>query len=159
MTRPLAGIGILVVDDDPDNAELLAQFLRGFGACIRFVTSGPKALEMLASFTPDVLLLDLAMPEMDGFELLQRIRSQPTLEHIPALAVTAYSVESQRERSVAAGFDAHVVKPIDIDPLAALILELLAERQEGPASRAAPRAGFEPQDNGDESLATHFRRR
>ncbi len=123
----LTGVRILVVDDDPDNLEFLTMALQCYQANVVAVTSGYKALAIIEEFAPNILISDIAMPEMDGLTLIKSIRSRTpeTKGTIPAIALSAYARESDREKAIAAGFQVHIPKPIDINVLAATILELL----------------------------------
>ncbi len=119
-----AGRRILVVDDNEDAAELLASALEVMGHTTRVAHDGPEALKLAAEFAPDLALLDIGLPVMDGYELARRFHDHPDLRRVPLVAVTGYGQPSDRERSEAAGFDAHLVKPVDIDRVAALIRQL-----------------------------------
>ncbi|MGL5881054.1 MAG: PAS domain-containing protein [Xenococcaceae cyanobacterium] len=123
----LTGVRILVVDDDPDNLEFLTMALQCYQASVVAVTSGYEALAIFEEFAPNILVSDIAMPEMDGLTLIKSIRSRTpeTKNTIPAIAISAYARESDREKAIAAGFQIHIPKPIDINVLAATILELL----------------------------------
>jgi signal transduction histidine kinase len=120
-SRAAEGKAVLVVDDNPDAADLLADSLRALGHDVRVAADGPSALELVRSFRPDVALLDLGLPVMDGFELARRLKEDPSLHSVALIAVTGYGQEIDRRRSRAAGFDAHLVKPVDVDALNALI--------------------------------------
>lgn len=112
---------VLIVDDNEDALELLAELLRSHGYETRTAHDGPTALELLDQFTPDVAILDIGLPVMDGFELARRVRDRPDLRSIRLIALTGYGQPSDRERASKAGFDFHLVKPVDIDRLAALL--------------------------------------
>ncbi len=120
----LAGIRVLAVDDDPDMLNLIAFVLRDFGAEVQAVTTARAALVCVSQFKPDILLSDLAMPEGDGYELVQQIKSYPEGQ-IPAIALTAYTSTTYRERSRLAGFQQHLTKPVDPEDLVAAILNLV----------------------------------
>jgi CheY-like chemotaxis protein len=107
----LAGVDVLLVDDDEDTLALFRESLESAGAAVRAVTSAADALRANTDRPADLLVADLALPTMDGFELLRAIRA--TNPCIPAVAVTAYARLDDRARSLAAGFQAHVSKPID----------------------------------------------
>lgn len=109
------GIRVLIVDDNQDAASMLAEAMRSFGYDTRFAFDGPSALDDAARFKPHVILLDLGLPVMDGYEVAERLR----LGGVPALliAVTGYGQEADRSRSHSAGFAAHFVKPVDLDEL------------------------------------------
>ena len=112
---PGAGCRVLVVDDNKDAAVMLAMLLEASGHDVRMVHDGPAALKATIDDRPDVVLLDIGLPGLDGFEVAKRIRRQPMLEHIVLVALTGYGQESDRERSRAAGFDHHLVKPADFE--------------------------------------------
>jgi PAS domain S-box-containing protein len=112
---------ILVVDDNEDAAELLAEMLQTMGYATRTAHDGPSALRVLESFTPDVAILDIGLPVMDGYELARLIRDRGNLARLKLFALTGYGQASDRERTAAAGFDEHLVKPVDIARLAALL--------------------------------------
>jgi len=111
---------ILVVDDNPDAAETLADTLRELGYEVQVANDGPRAIELARQFRPDVALLDIGLPVMDGYELAERLQALRELEHgIRLIAVTGYGQEGDRRRSQAAGFHAHLVKPVNLDTLQA----------------------------------------
>lgn len=124
MAKALTGTSILLVDDDAELVELLDYILVEEGATVRTATTAREALKVVRSSRPDVMLLDIAMPEIDGYELLTVIRRDPALSKIPALAVTGYTAEREKHRSRAAGFAKHVTKPFDIATLVNLIATL-----------------------------------
>ena len=122
------GRRILVVDDNVDAARLLADTLQVVGHETRIAFDGPAALDIAAEFGPDAALLDLGLPLMDGYELAEQLVAPADGRRRPVLvAVTGYGQESDREKSRAAGFDAHVVKPVDVPALVQLLEGLLAE--------------------------------
>ena len=113
---------VLLVEDNEDAGNLLADALAGLGYDVLFARDGPSALEAAAEFQPQVALLDIGLPAMDGYELARRLRSLPGLSAVTRLvAISGYGQESDRRRSVAAGFTAHLVKPITLDALTAVI--------------------------------------
>jgi CheY-like chemotaxis protein/anti-sigma regulatory factor (Ser/Thr protein kinase) len=115
---------ILVVDDSADIADIMAETLSELGHQVRTANDGPTALEVSAGFLPDVVLLDIGLPEMDGYEVARQLRSQ-RLEPRPFLiALTGYGQPADQASAEAAGFDAHFVKPIPVDAVLALIDEL-----------------------------------
>ncbi len=113
------GLRILVVDDNEDAAELLATSLQLSGHVTQVALNGPDALRAALAFAPDVGLLDIGLPVMDGYELAERLRQQVRGRPLRLVAITGYGQEADRQRSRAAGFDDHLVKPIDMASLAA----------------------------------------
>jgi CheY-like chemotaxis protein len=109
-------VHVLVVDDNIDAAHLLADSLIACGYTVRVAHDGPSALDAAASFHPDVALLDIGLPAMDGYELGQRLR-EVVSEELRLYAVTGYGQDQDRERARAAGFTGHFIKPVDIATL------------------------------------------
>jgi PAS domain S-box-containing protein len=111
----LSGASVLVVDDEPDAAEWVAELLRGAGAVVRTAASAAEALDTLCSTRPDLLIADIGMPGEDGYSLIKRVRALPTEEgrNTPALALTAHARAEDRVRSLSVGFQMHASKPID----------------------------------------------
>jgi CheY-like chemotaxis protein len=114
---------VLVVDDNQDAAEMLVEVLRSFGHDTQAAYDGPATLRLCRAFVPDVALLDIGLPVMDGYELADRMRELPGLAGVRLVAVTGYGQDSDRERSRRSGFHHHLVKPIDIDALDGVIRE------------------------------------
>jgi PAS domain S-box-containing protein len=118
----LAGLRLLSVDDEPDASEMLKAALEQYGAQVTTVTSAAAALDLLGRQPFDVLVSDIGMPGMNGYELLERIRAGAVGPRtIPAIAVTGYARSEDRERALRAGYEAHVVKPIEPEELAATV--------------------------------------
>jgi len=115
---------ILLVDDNQDAAELLGAALALRGCTIQVAYDGHHALVAAASQAFDVALLDIGLPVMDGYELAARLRELPTFQHTVLIALTGYGQSSDRERALAAGFHYHLVKPVDLDALEALVTSL-----------------------------------
>ena len=118
-TASLKGLKVMLVEDEFDTREMVAVGLEQSGATVLLAASGREALRVLARQTPDVLISDIGMPEMDGYELLEKIRSEypPNMRAIPAVALTAFATEQERERSFEAGYQVHLVKPVTISEL------------------------------------------
>ncbi len=117
---------ILVVDDNPTNLKLLSFVLLAAGYEVRTAADATEALEVLASWRPRLLLLDLQLPGVDGFTLARQLKGAPATADLTIVAVTAYAMPSDRTRALAAGCDHFVTKPIDTRALPALIAEILA---------------------------------
>jgi PAS domain S-box-containing protein len=121
-----AGARVLVVDDNRDGAILLAETLSAFGYQARAVHDGPAALAMAEQFDPDVALLDIGLPVMDGFELARQFALRAGLSRTKLVAVTGYGQEQDRAESAQAGFVAHLVKPVDLGHLRRVIESALS---------------------------------
>jgi CheY-like chemotaxis protein/two-component sensor histidine kinase len=112
---------ILIVDDNRDAADSLAMLLRTTGNDIRTAYDGLEAVQVANDFRPEVVLLDIGLPKIDGHEVAQRLRREPWAQHACLIAVTGWSDETDRARSRASGFDHHLVKPLDTGHLAKLL--------------------------------------
>jgi CheY-like chemotaxis protein len=128
MVGGLSGTTVLVVDNDVDNLDIVELIIAEHGGTVRSATSGREVLEVLRTWRPDVILLDISMPEMDGYDLLAAIRREPALRSIPAVAVTAHGYARDKQRSEDAGFVRHITKPIDIETLIRVIAELAPKK-------------------------------
>lgn len=119
----MGGVGcrILVVDDDPDGADSLAALLGLIGHETVVANDGLAALVLAGTFRPDVVVLDLGMPGIDGFETAERLRKTPMGPGLLLIAATGWGHPEDRRRSLAAGFDHHLAKPVDLHQLAEII--------------------------------------
>jgi signal transduction histidine kinase len=126
--KPVATVQrrILVVDDNPDAAESLAMLLKLSGHDVHIAHDGLEAVEEAAKLQPDVILLDIGLPRLDGYEAARRIRKQPRDKGVILVALTGWGQDEDRRRSEEAGFDAHMIKPVDLDALANLLVKLRA---------------------------------
>lgn len=115
---------MLVVDDNEDSTELLAVTLESLGHVPRIAHDGPDALHAAEVFPIDVALLDIGLPGMSGYELARRLRSGPGGDRLHIVALTGYGGAADRQSAQEAGFDAHMVKPIDLDGLGRLLAAL-----------------------------------
>jgi signal transduction histidine kinase/ActR/RegA family two-component response regulator len=129
----LQGVRILAVDDDRDALALVREILEATGATVATAESGQQALDALERMTPDLLLADLGMPHMTGFELIERVRrsERPGIRTIPAAALTAYARSEDRTKALRSGFQLHLAKPVDPGELMAA-MTALAKRDKGP---------------------------
>jgi PAS domain S-box-containing protein len=118
------GLTVLVVDDDPDGRELIALLLRDCGAEVTVAGSAAEALSALERVRPGVLISDLAMPGVDGYELARRVRASPHGANVAALALTAHANAEARANAFVAGFDTYVAKPVDPVELVAAVVRL-----------------------------------
>jgi PAS domain S-box-containing protein len=121
---PPPGHRLLVVDDNEDAADSLAMLLRLQGHEVRLTYDGPTALEMAKGYLPDMVFLDIGMPGMDGYEVARRLRQQAGLENVRLAALTGWGQQEDRRRSAEAGFDHHLVKPVEPKDLQGLLAQL-----------------------------------
>lgn len=120
-----ANLTVLVVEDDDDSRYLMRLELERLGYLVSEAEDGVKGVEIALRDHPDIILMDLTLPEMDGLEATARIRSDPEMSEVPIIAVTAHQESDFREEAKASGFNAYVTKPIDGAWLSELIKGLL----------------------------------
>jgi CheY-like chemotaxis protein len=120
----MASHRILVVDDNVDAAESLAVLLRLWGHQVRVAHTGPEALKVAHESHPEMLILDIGLPEMSGYEVARRLRQQPQFGKAIIVAVTGYGQAEDRRRTEEAGFDHHLTKPVDPAALESLVRSL-----------------------------------
>ena len=123
--REDARLKVLVVDDNEASAVTLGWAVEAEGYAVRTVFSGQDALDVAPEFRPDIVLLDLGMPGMSGFDVCLRLRADPRFAHIKIIAQTGWGDDGARKRTAESGFDLHLVKPVNIDVLHDM-LDLLA---------------------------------
>jgi CheY-like chemotaxis protein len=112
---------VLVVDDNADAANTLAMLLSLDGHEVQAVYSARTAFDAVQAFEPDVVLLDIGLPEMDGYEVARRLREQPAFAGLRLVALTGYGQTEDKQRTRAAGFDDHLVKPVEMKALQAAL--------------------------------------
>jgi CheY-like chemotaxis protein len=113
---------VLIIDDDVRNVFALTSVLEGRGMSVLFAENGREGLETLeANPDVDIVLMDVMMPEMDGYEAMRSIRARPQFEDLPVIALTAKAMQGDRERSIASGASDYVTKPVDPDQLLSLM--------------------------------------
>nr|WP_041918590.1 response regulator [Gloeocapsa sp. PCC 7428] len=124
---PLTGLQILLVDDEPDTREFQAFLLEQSGAKVTVVASGLEALQSLDQFIPDAIVSDIGMADMDGYMLMQQIRSRPPSQggQVPAIALTAYARDFDQQKARQVGFQTHITKPVEPEALVEAIASLL----------------------------------
>jgi len=120
--KRFAGRRVLVVDDNQDAIETLQTLLESLGATVAVAGNGREALVQFERFGPDAVLLDIGMPGMDGYEVARRIRALPAGSATPLIAVTGWGQQDDIRRCFEAGFDHHLVKPLDLDKLWEIIV-------------------------------------
>ena len=138
---------ILIAEDNATNRELFRELLEARGYTVVEACDGPEALRMIEQAQPDILLLDIGMPVLDGFAVVRAIRENPRVAALPVLAVTAYAMQGDRERILSSGFDGYLSKPINAKSLAEELERLLSERD---AQNTAPAISgrIKPQETG-----------
>jgi len=112
---------ILAVDDDEDNLLLLAYILEPFGCTLITAVDGIGALSLARTYLPDLILLDILMPQMDGIEVISELRKDSKTQTLPVIAVTALAIPQQRERLLLAGFNDYVSKPYMLEDIEATV--------------------------------------
>lgn len=118
---------ILYVEDNPENRLLIRRILQAEGYQVIEAPSAVDALDIVQKVTPDLILMDINLPEMDGYTLTARMRTLPHLNRAPIIALTANVMRGDRERTLEAGCDGYIQKPVDVDLLPVLIQGFLSE--------------------------------
>jgi CheY-like chemotaxis protein len=118
---------VLIAEDNAVNRELLRELLEVRGYEVTEACDGEEALVMVEQARPDILLLDLGMPKLDGFGVVRKVRENPRLVDLPVLAVTAYAMRGDREEVLKAGFNGYLSKPINATALAEEMGRLLGD--------------------------------
>jgi len=108
---------ILLVEDNELNRDMLSRRLKRRGYDVDMAADGKEGLQMADATTPDLILLDLSLPEMDGWEVLRRLKHNPKMNHIPVMALTAHALVTDRARALEAGFDDYDIKPVEMPRL------------------------------------------
>lgn len=117
---------ILIVDDNPSNTKLMSFLLDRRGYDVRTAASANEALGTLAAFQPRLILMDLQMPDVDGFELTRRLKADERYRDVVIIAVTAYAMKGDEQRALEAGCDGYITKPVDTRAFPALVESWLA---------------------------------
>lgn len=123
------GARVLVVEDNEANTVLFTALLQARGYVVRCIDDGRELEAAVATFQPQLILMDVQLPGVDGLELARRLKADPATARIPVLAVTAYAMMGDRDRVLAAGCDAYMSKPIDTRALPHVLAELLRAAQ------------------------------
>jgi CheY-like chemotaxis protein len=119
---------VLIVDDNPLNLKLVRVLLAGEGYIVHTTVDAEQTLQLLERVMPDVILMDVQLPGMDGLELTRRIKADPARRDITILALTAYAMKGDDERARAAGADGYLMKPVDTRTLPDVIADYIAKR-------------------------------
>jgi CheY-like chemotaxis protein len=128
------GLRVVVVDDNEDAAASLGTLLELWGYNVRTEHEGAHAVQAAVEFDPDVVLLDIGLPGLDGYTVARRMRAHRALEHVFLVAITGWGQPEDRRRSHEAGFDRHLVKPVDLDALRGLLASVDSERSQHAAT-------------------------
>jgi signal transduction histidine kinase len=112
---------VLLIEDNEDGREMMVMMLGCYGYEVQYAEDGPRGLEVAARFLPDLALVDIGLPGIDGYEVARRLRADPATRHIKLIALTGYGQAEDLRRVLDAGFDRHLVKPVDIDHLMEVI--------------------------------------
>ena len=124
---------ILIVEDNPLHTKLIEMTLRSKNYILLKATDGEEALDIATRERPDLILMDLNLPKMTGFEVTKKLRENPAFSHTPIIAITAYAMSGDRERVIESGCDAYLTKPIDTRELPEVIAQMLQQRQKDSA--------------------------
>jgi len=129
---------VLIAEDNPTNRELLRELLEIRGYAVVEACDGKEALAMVELAPPDILLLDIGMPQMDGVALVRKLRENPRFSALPVMAVTAYAMQGDREKILTSGFDGYLSKPVSSSSLVQELDRLLAHKnkQSTPVARS-----------------------
>ena len=125
---------ILLVEDNEMNRDMLSRRLERHGYRVVVAVDGQSGVEMALSEAPDLVLMDMSLPVLDGWEATRRLKAAPATRHVPVIALTAHAMSGDRERALEAGCDDYDTKPIELPRLLGKMEALLG----GPAARAAP---------------------
>ena len=125
-------VKLLIVDDEPENIELLRRRLSRRGYAVVAATSAEEALARADAEQPDVILMDIKMPVVDGFEATRRLKARPATAPIPVITLTAHAMQEDRDQALAAGADEYETKPVDLDRLLEKIRALAGRSREVP---------------------------
>lgn len=121
---------ILYIEDNADNRMLVRRVLEAVGYRVIEAEDGSRGIDLLRSTTPDLVLMDINLPEVDGYEVTRRLKQEPSMAKVPVVAMTANVMKGDRERTLAAGCDGYIPKPIDIDTLPDQIARFLRKSHE-----------------------------
>ena len=112
---------VLIVDDYEDSARLFAKLLTRSGYEVETLASAQHVVQVAETFNPMIILCDIGMPDVDGYQVARVMKAHPTLRSIPLIALTGYARESDKQASLDAGFDLHLTKPVDVGALRSIV--------------------------------------
>lgn len=119
---------ILIIEDNPANLELMKYLLQTYGCRTATAVNGLQGAELIETGSFDLVVCDISLPGLDGYQILARVRQNPALAHVPLVAVTAFAMEEDRQKILKAGFDAYLSKPITPQTFVADVLQYLDTR-------------------------------
>ena len=131
---------VLIVDDHPATVELTKFVLDAAGFVVESTTDASHAMLLIAAFRPDLILMDIQMPGIDGLELTRRLKAEPSMRHIVVVAFTAFAMKGDEARMRAAGCDGYIAKPFDVASFAATVRACMHPRSAGSDGPASGRA-------------------
>ncbi len=108
---------VLLIDDEPDNLEVVAESLEFYGMTVETALNGQLGLDKVEGFQPTLILLDLSMPVMDGWQTLRRLKANEQMQDTPVIALSAHAIVGDEERALSAGFDGYMTKPVNVPTL------------------------------------------
>ncbi len=120
---------ILIVEDSPQNMRLMEMTLKAKNYTLLKATDGEEALDMATRERPDLIIMDVQLPKLNGLEVTRKLRDTVEFSHIPIIAITAFAMKGDKERAIEAGCDVYLTKPIDTRQLPGMIAEMLLQRQ------------------------------
>jgi two-component system cell cycle response regulator DivK len=130
---------VLIIEDNIDNYELVRYLLERAGYQTLWARSGREGIEMAKADHPDLIIMDLSLPEMDGWTATGRIKSDPEIQHIPVIALTAHTLPGDRKRALDVGCDGYLSKPINLSAFHEMIEEKLSNKRDRPKDTGGPR--------------------
>jgi CheY-like chemotaxis protein len=129
---------VVIIDDEPDNLDLVVETLTVYRVTVHSSNDGEKGIEIVKTVNTNLILLDLSMPDVDGWEVHRRIREMPAMSTVPIVAMTAHAMVGDKERVMAAGFDGYMTKPIRVPNLVNDIRAAIEESNHDEASNDSP---------------------
>ncbi len=120
---------VLIVEDNPQNMRLIEMVLRAKDYILLKATDGEEALNIAAREQPELIIMDIQLPKMNGLEVTRKLRANPSFSHTPIIGVTAYAMKGDRERVIESGCDIYLSKPINTRELPEVVAEMLSQRQ------------------------------
>jgi CheY-like chemotaxis protein len=129
---------VLIVDDNNDNLVLISLSLQDFGYRVITARDGEEAIQVASVARPQLILMDIAMPKMDGLDATRKLRQEAHFQEVPVIALTAFGTDGFRRAAAEAGFDGYLTKPIDFERLRRLMNALLSSKQSHPPTPTSP---------------------